>query len=89
MSAGTYLSGTTLERDGRVVGISAIFQRATVEVECFANEVVRISWGPDDEPVPWATEPAFDLPTIGAIDVTMNEGSVSYTHLTLPTIYSV
>ena len=76
VSAGTYLSGTTLERDGRVVGISAIFQRATVEVECFANEVVRISWGPDDEPVPWATEPAFDLPTIGAIDVTMNEGSI-------------
>ena len=76
VTAGAFLSGVELSRRSRVVGITAVFERATAEVECFADDVVRISWGPDDEPVPWATEPAFDLPELGEIDVTSTEHMV-------------
>jgi alpha-glucosidase len=76
VTAGAFLSGVALTRRSSTVGITAIFERATLELECFSDDVLRISWGPDDEPVPWATEPDFELPELGEVDVTSSEHTV-------------
>ncbi len=46
------------DRSGRLrrapVGFRCRFARAEVEVRFLADDVVRISWGPDEPPEPWA-----------------------------------
>ena len=83
ITAGKMLTGVAREEGNLVSGVTAVFERAHVDVDFFSNDVVRISWGPDDEPVPWATEPAFDLPPLGQIDVSVTEELVVARSLTL------
>lgn len=73
VTPGRFLSAAGLRHGEQIAGLTGVFERADVEVEFFAPDVVRISWGPDDEPVPWATEPAFDLPPIGEIDLSLSD----------------
>ena len=77
VAAGVFLSATPMMRDGKVIGVTALYERASVDVECMANDVVKISWGPDDAPTPWATSIDQDLPELGEIDITQTSNSVT------------
>ena len=41
-----------------------------------APDMVRLSWGPDDEPIGWATSPAPQVPAPIQVDVTVDDGAV-------------
>lgn len=77
VAAGTLLGGAPLDVEGEVLGASVAFQRATLEVLVVADDMVRLSWGPDDEPVPWATADPIDVPPRGSVKVSTEEGVVS------------
>jgi len=76
VSSGRFLSGVALEVDGEVVGASVAYERATLEVVVVAPDLVRLSWGPDDEPIGWAVSPVPQLPVRGAVTVVVDDGSV-------------
>ena len=76
VSVGKFLSGAPIDVDGEVIGAMIAFERATLEVVVVATDMVRLSWGPDDEPVGWATSPSPQLPTPTQIDVTIGDGLV-------------
>jgi len=75
-SAGSFLTGAPVDADGRCVGATVAFERATLEVLVMADDLVRLSWGPDDEPVPWSIAPRPELPALGEVEVEIAEGSV-------------
>ena len=74
VSVGRMLSAAPLEIDGVMVGATVAYERATLEVVIVAMDLVRLSWGPDDVPVPWAIADAPDLPDPGEIAVTVEGG---------------
>lgn len=64
------------DRSGRrrrvPVGITCRFLRAEAEVRFLADDLVRISWGPDEPPAPWALagDPLAERPgVLGAVKV--------------------
>ena len=76
VSAGRFLSGAPIDVDGEILGATVAFERAVLEVVIVAPDMVRLSWGPDDEPVGWATSPTPQLPAPGPIEVTVDEDHV-------------
>ena len=79
VAAGQFLGGSELELDGHLVGATVAFERATLEVVVLADDLVRLSWGPDDEPVGWALVDDPDLPPPGDMVVEADEVCVSVT----------
>ena len=65
-----------VDRAGRrrrvAVGVACRFPRAELEVRFLADDLLRISWGPDDPPVSWALagDPLVERPgPLGAVQV--------------------
>ena len=77
VSAGRFLSGVPLDLDGEVNGATIVFERSVLEVVVTAPDLIRLSWGPDDEPVGWAISPTPDLPGPGPITVEVHDGEVT------------
>jgi alpha-glucosidase len=73
--------GQRTDRSGRrrraPVGVHCSFSHAEVEVRFLADDLVRISWGPDEPPEPWALagDPLADPPgPLGPVKVTARRG---------------
>ena len=79
VAAGALLGGAPIEVAGEVQGASVAFQRATLEILVVSDDLVRLSWGPDDEPVPWATADPIEIPARGVVEVDADERAVSVT----------
>lgn len=79
VAAGQFLGGGHLERDARVVGATVAYERATLEVLVVSDDLVRLSWGPDDEPIGWAIVDEPDLPPPRTIEVAATATSVRVT----------
>jgi alpha-glucosidase len=77
VSAGAFLSGAPIDVDGELLGATVAFERATLEVVVVAPDMVRLSWGPDDEPIGWATSPSPQLPAPGPIEITVEDDHVT------------
>ena len=76
VSVGRFLSGAPTDVEGVVVGATVAFEWATLEVVVVGPDLVRLSWGPDDEPVGWALNPTPALAGPGTVEVVVEEGQV-------------
>jgi alpha-glucosidase len=83
VAAGRFLGAAPREVDGAIRGVTVAFERATLDVAVMAPDMVRLSWGPDDEPVPWATSDPIDVPEVGEVrvEVSESEACVETDHL--------
>ncbi len=73
VAAGRFLGAAPREVDGAVCGVTVAFERATLDVLVVAPDTVRLSWGPDDEPVPWSTSDPVDALEAGGVRVEVTD----------------
>jgi alpha-glucosidase len=57
------LGGADADGSGPVVGARCLFSEAELEVVFVGEDLVRLSWGPADPPVPWAIDRSASLGT--------------------------
>jgi alpha-glucosidase len=86
-SPGALLAAEPLTAEGRpgAVGLFCRFAEADLEVRFLADDVVRLTWGPGEPPVPWAlVEPSSDHRPRSPVEVTTGAGARGWARAAAP-----